>query len=90
MGKTYLAELGASYLDRPFKRFDMSSYSSGLDHQLLTGMAKGYAGARTGMLTGFVLKNPNAILLFDEIEKASSQTIHLFLQILDAGALQDT
>ena len=90
VGKTYLAELGASYLDRPFKRFDMSSYSSGLDHQLLTGMAKGYAGARTGTLTGFILKNPNAVLLFDEIEKASSQTIHLFLQLLDAGVLQDT
>ena len=89
VGKTYLAELGASYLDRPFKRFDMSSYAGPLESQSLTGMPKGYVGARTGTLTDFVLKNPSAILLFDEIEKASSQTIHLFLQILDAGVLQD-
>ena len=45
--------------------------------------------AHPGTLTEFVEKNPNAVLLFDEIEKAHLNTIHLFLQILDAGTLED-
>ncbi|MCZ6458088.1 MAG: MaoC/PaaZ C-terminal domain-containing protein, partial [Gammaproteobacteria bacterium] len=36
-----------------------------------------------------VKQNPNAILLFDEIEKAHASTIHLFLQLLDRGRLED-
>lgn len=34
VGKTYLAELGASHLDRPFKRFDMSTYAR--EHEAAT------------------------------------------------------
>ena len=89
VGKTYLAELGASHLDRPFKRFDMSAYA-GHEHSAdLIGWAKSYRGAKPGYLTEFVEKNPNAVLLFDEIEKAHRNTIHLFLQLLDAGTLED-
>lgn len=89
VGKTFLAESAASWLDRPFKRFDMTTYS---DHQAsssLVGWAKSYHAAHPGTLTEFVDKNPNAILLFDEIEKAHLNTIQLFLQILDAGVLED-
>lgn len=90
VGKTYLAECGAKALGRPFQRFDMSSYS---DHQVsvhyLTGMQRSYQGANSGRLTGFVNKHPNAVLLFDEIEKAHLDVIHLFLQILDHGVLED-
>jgi cell division protease FtsH len=89
VGKTFLAELGASYLDRPFKRFDMSAYSGHQQNEALVGMAKSFHGAHPGTLTEFVSKNPNAILLFDEIEKAHLNTIQLFLQILDAGTLED-
>ena len=89
VGKTFLAELGASYLDRPFKRFDMSAYSGHYQNEALVGMAKSYHGAHPGLLTEFVEKNPNAVLLFDEIEKAHANAIHLFLQILDAGTLED-
>lgn len=89
VGKTYLAELGASTLDRPFKRFDMSSYAEGHESATLTGSAPVYKGAQAGILTGFVQRYPNALLLFDEIEKAHYSTIQLFLQILDAGHLQD-
>ena len=89
VGKTYLAELGASLLDRPFKRFDMSAYSGHQQNESLVGMAKSYRGAHAGTLTEFVEKNPNAVLLFDEIEKAHINTIHLFLQVLDAGVLED-
>ena len=89
VGKTFLAELGASHLDRPFKRFDMTAYSGHQQNEALVGMGKSYRGAHPGTLTEFVEKNPNAVLLFDEIEKAHLNTIHFFLQILDAGTLED-
>jgi ATP-dependent metalloprotease FtsH len=89
VGKTFLAELGASHLNRPFKRYDMSAYSDHQQHNGLVGFEESYKGAQPGVLTGFVEKNPNAVLLFDEIEKAHLNTIHLFLQILDAGRLED-
>ena len=89
VGKTYMAELSASFMGRPFKRFDMTGYS---DHQALNqliGFAPSYKDAHAGLLTGFVEKNPNAVLLFDEIEKSHLNTIQLFHQILDAGHLED-
>ncbi len=90
VGKTFLAECGAKALDRPFERFDMSSYS---DHNtsvhLLAGTQRSYQGAHEGRLTRFVNKNPQSVLLFDEIEKAHLNVIHLFLQILDQGILED-
>jgi len=89
VGKTYLAELGASYLDLPFKRFDMSAYSGHQQGEALVGMARSFHAAHPGTLTEFVEKHPDAVLLFDEIEKAHPNTIQLFLQILDAGVLED-
>ena len=89
VGKTFLAESAAAWLERPFQRFDMSTYS---DHQAsneLVGWAKSYQAAHPGTLTGFVEKHPDAVLLFDEVEKAHLNTIQLFLQILDAGVLLD-
>ena len=81
VGKTYLAELCASFLKRPFKRFDMTGYTDHQAHNLLVGFAPSYQSAQAGLLTGFVEKNLNGILLFDEIEKAHLNTIQLFYQI---------
>jgi cell division protease FtsH len=89
VGKTYLAELGAERLGRPFLRLDMSAYGVATELDTLIGSPPVYSHAKPGILTGFVSKNPTAVLLFDEIEKACSPVIHLFLQILDAGRLQD-
>jgi ATP-dependent metalloprotease FtsH len=89
VGKTFLAETGASTLGRPFKRFDMTAYS---DHQAglsLVGTNRSYKDAHAGQLTGFVAEHPDAVLLFDEIEKAHLNTLQLFLQVLDAGRLED-
>ncbi len=89
VGKTYMAELCAAHLKRPFRRFDMTGYT---DHQSgndLIGQAEFYKGAQPGQLTGFVDANPTAILLFDEIEKAHLNTMQLFYQILDSGRLED-
>ncbi len=89
VGKTFMAELGSSLLNRPFKRFDMSAFSGHQQNEALVGMARSFHGAHPGTLTEFVEKNPNALLLFDEIEKSHSKTIQLFLQVLDAGTLED-
>ncbi len=89
VGKTFLAELGAGFLARPFKRFDMSAYAHTHEAAGLVGIPSFYKDAQPGVLTDFVQHNPNAVLLFDEIEKAHLSTIQLFLQVLDAGRLQD-
>ena len=89
VGKTYLAECASETLGRPFKRFDMSSFSSSQNGASLIGMHKGYVGSQPGLLTEFVSTNPNALLLFDEVEKAHLNIIQLFLQVLDAGRLED-
>ena len=89
VGKTFLGESCAEALGRPFKRFDMTAYT---DHQAglsLVGTHPSYKDAHPGQLTGFVADHPDAVLLFDEIEKAHLNTLELFLQVLDAGRLED-
>lgn len=89
VGKTFLAEKAAEALKLPFKRFDMSEYSEKESNMEFCGFDKVYKSAKEGNVTGFVAKNPRCILLFDEIEKAHINVIHLFLQLLDAGRLRD-
>ncbi len=89
VGKTYLAECAAEALELPYHRFDMSEYASYDSGTVLAGSDKVYKDSKAGVLTGFVAKNPRCVLLFDEIEKAHLNVIHLFLQILDAGRLRD-
>jgi ATP-dependent metalloprotease FtsH len=86
VGKTFFAEQAAEELSVAYKRFDMSSYA---DHQAHLNLIGSKHTGQAGLLTGFVKKNSLSILLFDEIEKAHLNTIQLFLQILDAGLLQD-
>ncbi len=89
VGKTFLAEEGARALGRPFRRFDMSAYSGPQAGESLIGVHRSFHGAHAGLLTGWVAAHPNAVLLFDEIEKAHLHTLHLFLQVLDVGTLED-
>ncbi|MGB3345753.1 MAG: AAA family ATPase [Candidatus Humimicrobiia bacterium] len=89
VGKSYLAKLGASYFKHPFKQFNMSSYSDHQSHIQLVGFQPSFQAAKPGILTEFVFKNPDAVLLFDEIEKAHPNVIQLFLQILDSGEIED-
>ncbi len=89
VGKTFLAEKVADVLKLPFMRFDMSEYSDKEANLEFCGSDKVYKNSKSGNVTGFVAEHPKCILLFDEIEKAHSCIIHLFLQILDAGRLRD-
>ena len=89
VGKTFLAEQVAQVLGRPFQRFDMSEYSDKEANLEFCGSDKVYKGAKAGNVTSFVAEHPDCVLLFDEIEKAHLNVIHLFLQLLDAGRLRD-
>lgn len=89
VGKTYLAEEVAKEMNLPLLRLDMSAYSNKDANLDLTGFAKTWSNAKRGRLTEYVSKNPRCIVLFDEIEKAHLQVIHLFLQLLDDGSLTE-
>ncbi len=90
VGKTFLAESVAKVLDLPFKRLNMSDYSDReIGVQKFAGMQPSYKSAEAGVATKFADDNPVSIMLFDEVEKASIDVIHLFLQILDAGVCRD-
>ncbi len=89
VGKTFLAETAAKSLGLPFCRFDMSEYSDKEANFEFCGSDKVYKNAKAGNVTSFVAENPHCVLLFDEVEKAHLNVIHLFLQLLDAGRLRD-
>lgn len=89
VGKTFLAETIANSLQLPCQRFDMSEYADKEANLEFCGSDKVYKNGKCGNVTGFVAKNPRCVLLFDEIEKAHTCVIHLFLQMLDAGRLRD-
>lgn len=89
VGKTFLAEQAAEVLGLPFARFDMSEYSDDEAPVEFCGSDKVYKNGKVGNVTSFVDANPECVLLFDEIEKAHLNVIHLFLQMLDAGRLRD-
>ena len=89
-GKTYLSQCAADLLERPFARFDMSEYSDKEASLEFIGSDKVYKNGKAGNVTSYVAENPNCVILFDEIEKAHLNIIHLFLQILDVGRLRDS
>ncbi|MBE6756509.1 MAG: AAA family ATPase [Ruminococcaceae bacterium] len=90
VGKTYLSETLASYIGIPYLRVDMSGYSQSDAVSELCGTNEMYKGSHEGIVTGFVRENPKCLILFDEVEKAHINAIHLFLQMLDGGYLLDT
>ncbi len=93
VGKTEMAKALAALLfgqEERLIRFDMSEYAAPQSDQRLLGAPPGYVGYEEGgQLTNAVKKNPFAILLFDEIEKAHASIFDKFLQILDDGRLTD-
>lgn len=90
VGKTFLAEKAAEFLKLPFRRFDMSSFSDKESALEFAGTDNVYKNGHEGLVTGFVRNNPHCVILFDEIEKAHINVIHLFLQILDNATLKDS
>lgn len=94
VGKTELAKALAEFLfgdEKKMIRLDMSEYKdSTVAVDKLIGMPRGIVGSeRGGLLTNQIRDNPYTVVLLDEVEKANSYVLNLFLQVFDEGWLTD-
>ncbi|MFZ2150628.1 MAG: ATP-dependent Clp protease ATP-binding subunit [Candidatus Absconditicoccaceae bacterium] len=94
VGKTYLAKLIAkNYFgdETAMIRLDMSEFMEKFSISKIIGSPAGYVGYEEGgNLTEAVRRKPYSVILFDEIEKASTEVLNIMLQILDEGQLKDS
>jgi len=95
-GKTELARRLSRELFGPTSaqglvRVDCSEFSAAHEYAKLIGAPPGYVGhEHGGFLTDAVRRNPECVVLFDEIEKAHTRMHQLLLQVLDDGHLTDS
>jgi ATP-dependent Clp protease ATP-binding subunit ClpA len=86
-GKTETAKSLAKHLGVKLLRFDMSEYQEKHSISKLIGSPPGYVGfeENAGLLITQIQENPNAVLLFDEVEKSHPDVSTVLLQIMDNG-----
>jgi ATP-dependent Clp protease ATP-binding subunit ClpA len=90
VGKTELAKQLAKTMGIEFLRFDMSEYMEKHTVSRLIGAPPGYVGFdQGGLLTDGINRNPYAVLLLDEIEKAHPDLFNILLQVMDHATLTD-
>ena len=90
VGKTEVTRQLALLMGVELIRFDMSEYMERHTVSRLIGAPPGYVGFdQGGLLTEAVTKNPHAVVLLDEIEKAHPEVFNLLLQVMDHGTLTD-
>ncbi|AFJ03598.1 ATP-dependent Clp protease ATP-binding subunit ClpA [Methylophaga frappieri] len=90
VGKTEVTRQLAHILGVDLIRFDMSEYMEAHTVSRLIGAPPGYVGFdQGGLLTDAIIKQPHAVLLLDEIEKAHPDVFNLLLQVMDHGTLTD-
>jgi ATP-dependent Clp protease ATP-binding subunit ClpA len=90
VGKTEVTKQLAKCMGVEFIRFDMSEYVERHAISRLIGAPPGYVGfEQGGLLTEAVIKNPHAVVLLDEIEKAHPDIYNILLQVMDHGTLTD-
>ncbi|TNE95171.1 ATP-dependent Clp protease ATP-binding subunit ClpA [Porticoccus sp.] len=90
VGKTEVSKQLAEIMGIEMVRFDMSEYMERHTVSRLIGAPPGYVGFdQGGLLTDAVTKNPHAVILLDEIEKAHPEVFNLLLQVMDHGSLTD-
>jgi ATP-dependent Clp protease ATP-binding subunit ClpA len=90
VGKTELAKQLAKTMGIEFLRFDMSEYMEKHTVSRLIGAPPGYVGFdQGGLLTDAINRNPYAVLLLDEIEKAHPDLFNILLQVMDHATLTD-
>lgn len=88
VGKTELCKNLAEFLDMPLLRYNLSEYMEKHSVARLIGAPPGYVGyddsnLQGGLLISDVTKNPNSLVLFDEVEKAHPDVLNILLQIMD-------
>jgi len=90
VGKTEVSKQLSEIMGIELLRFDMSEYIERHTVSRLIGAPPGYVGFdQGGLLTDAVTKNPHAVVLLDEIEKAHPEVFNLLLQVMDHGTLTD-
>ncbi len=90
VGKTEVTRQLAMLMGVELIRFDMSEYMERHTVSRLIGAPPGYVGFdQGGLLTEAVSRNPHAVVLLDEIEKAHPEVFNLLLQVMDHGTLTD-
>ena len=90
VGKTEVTQQLAKVLGVELLRYDMSEYMEKHAVSRLIGAPPGYVGyEQGGLLTDAVIKNPHAVVLLDEIEKAHEDVYNILLQVMDHGTLTD-
>jgi len=94
VGKTLLAKALAEFMfgdQDALIQVDMSEYMEKFNVSRLVGSPPGYVGhGEGGELTEKVRRRPYSVVLFDEIEKAHPDVMHMLLQILEEGRITDT
>jgi ATP-dependent Clp protease ATP-binding subunit ClpC len=94
VGKTLLAKSLAEFMfgdPDAIIQVDMSEYMEKFNVSRLVGSPPGYIGhGEGGELTERVRRRPYSVVLFDEIEKAHPDVMHMLLQILEEGKLTDS
>jgi ATP-dependent Clp protease ATP-binding subunit ClpA len=86
-GKTETAKSLSKHLGVKLLRFDMSEYQEKHSVSKLIGSPPGYVGfeENAGLLITQIQENPNAVLLFDEVEKSHPDVTTILLQMMDNG-----
>lgn len=94
VGKTFLAHTLAEFMfgdADALIQIDMSEYMEKFTASRLIGSPPGYVGYEEGgQLSEAVRRRPYSVVLFDEIEKAHPDVMHLLLQILEEGKVTDS
>src|ERR1700726_4873420 len=94
VGKTFLARSLAEFMFADADaliQIDMSEYMEKFTGSRLIGSPPGYIGYEEGgQLSEAVRRRPYSVVLFDEIEKAHPDVMHLLLQILEEGKITDS
>jgi len=94
VGKTFLARSLAEFMfgdPDALIQIDMSEYMEKFTSSRLIGSPPGYVGHEEGgQLSEAVRRRPYSVVLFDEVEKAHPDVMHLLLQILEEGTITDS
>lgn len=90
VGKTLLAKQAAKAMKRPFHFENMTQATNESAIQKLFGIPEGYVGSgKFGSITATLRDKKNAIILLDEVEKATNEVRQAFLVPFDQGFATD-